>query len=73
VAEELSEEFFSMLEHCLVVEQSQQGQLHRIIRMWTNVPSHFTSFAKSGANPFSPVEIVAKLAAFASIPSLSTQ
>jgi 2-oxoglutarate/2-oxoacid ferredoxin oxidoreductase subunit alpha len=73
VAEEIYEEFFSMLEHCLVVEQSQQGQLHRIIRMWTNVPSHFTSFAKSGANPFSPVEIVAKLAAFASIPSLSTQ
>ncbi len=73
VAEEIYQEFFQSLEHCVVIEQSQQGQLHRIIRMWTNVPARFTSFAKSGANPFSPAEVVARLTAIASSLSLSTR
>ncbi|MDE3084388.1 MAG: 2-oxoacid:acceptor oxidoreductase subunit alpha, partial [Verrucomicrobiota bacterium] len=58
VAEEIYGEFFSSLRRCLVIEQSHQGQLHRIIRMWVNVPRDFISLAKSGANPISPKEIV---------------
>jgi hypothetical protein len=38
----------------LVIEQSHQGQLHRIIRMSVAVPDEFRSLAKSGSNPISP-------------------
>jgi 2-oxoglutarate ferredoxin oxidoreductase subunit alpha len=58
VAEEIYAEFFASLRYGLVVEQSHQGQLHRIIRMWVNVPREFKSIAKSGANLISPLEIV---------------
>jgi 2-oxoglutarate ferredoxin oxidoreductase subunit alpha len=58
VAEEVYSEFFASLRYGLVVEQSHQGQLHRIIRMWVNVPREFRSIAKSGANLISPLEIV---------------
>lgn len=61
IPERIYGEFFASLEACLVVEQSHQGQLHRIIRMWVDVPRRFLSFAKSGANPFSPAEVVGKL------------
>lgn len=72
VAEEIYQEFFASLESCVVVEQSHQGQLHKIIRMWVDVPKRFTSFAKSGANPFSPAEIVRKIAQLATPPSRLT-
>jgi 2-oxoglutarate ferredoxin oxidoreductase subunit alpha len=58
VAEEIYTEFLASLRYGLVVEQSHQGQLHRIIRMWVNVPREFRSIAKSGANLISPQEIV---------------
>jgi 2-oxoglutarate ferredoxin oxidoreductase subunit alpha len=45
----------------LVVEQSHQGQLHRLIRMWTDVPADFQAFARSGANPFWPSEVADRL------------
>jgi 2-oxoglutarate ferredoxin oxidoreductase subunit alpha len=61
VAEEVYQEFFASLRHCLVVEQSHQGQLHRIIRMWTDVPRNFTSMAKSGANPITPDEVLQRI------------
>lgn len=70
VAEEVYQEFFASLCSCLVVEQSHQGQLHRIIRMWADVPRDFQSLAKSGANPIVPEEIVRKIAAMAT-PSVS--
>jgi 2-oxoglutarate ferredoxin oxidoreductase subunit alpha len=65
IAEEIFHEFFATLERCVVVEQSHQGQLHRLIRMWASVPAEFESFAKSGANPFSPSEVLRKIAAMA--------
>ncbi len=63
VAEEIYAEFFASLRSCVVVEQSHQGQLHRLIRMWADVPRAFTSLAKSGANPIAPDEIVAAIRA----------
>jgi 2-oxoglutarate ferredoxin oxidoreductase subunit alpha len=71
VAEEIYQEFFASLARCLVVEQSHQGQLHRIIRMWTNVPREFLSLAKSGANPITPADIIRKISAMAQSPSPS--
>ena len=65
VAEEIYQDFFASLSHCLVVEQSHQGQLHKIIRMWVDTPKNFTAFAKSGANPITPEEVVAKIRALA--------
>jgi 2-oxoglutarate/2-oxoacid ferredoxin oxidoreductase subunit alpha len=65
VAEEVYRDFFASLSRCLVVEQSHQGQLHRIIRMWVNVPANFTSFALSGANPISPVAVLERISAMA--------
>jgi 2-oxoglutarate/2-oxoacid ferredoxin oxidoreductase subunit alpha len=61
VAEEIYQEFFTSLDRCLVVEQSHQGQLYRIIRMWVNVPDEFTCLAKSGSNPILPEEVLAKI------------
>ena len=61
VAEKIYREFFASLSHCLVVEQSHQGQLHRIIRMWVNVPANFEAMAKSGANPITPDEVVQRI------------
>ncbi len=61
VAEEVYSEFFRSVKGGLVVEQSHQGQLYRIIRMYVNVPDGVESFARSGSNPFSPAEIVERL------------
>jgi len=61
VAEEAFRDFFSGIRAGLVVEQSHQGQLYRILRMFLDVPPGVTSFARSGANPFQPAEIVARL------------
>jgi 2-oxoglutarate/2-oxoacid ferredoxin oxidoreductase subunit alpha len=63
VAEEVYNEFFRSVKRGLVVEQSHQGQLYRLIRMYVNVPDGLQSFAKSGSNPFSPGEIVERLRA----------
>jgi 2-oxoglutarate ferredoxin oxidoreductase subunit alpha len=69
VAEQIYQEFFASLSDCLVVEQSHQGQLHRIIRMWVNVPANFVAMAKSGANPISPEEVTEKIMRLASASS----
>ncbi|MGD1029822.1 MAG: 2-oxoacid:acceptor oxidoreductase subunit alpha [Opitutaceae bacterium] len=66
VAGEIYQEFFASLRSCLVVEQSHQGQLYRLIRMWVNVPDHFLSMARSGANPIAPRDIIEALRAKAS-------
>jgi len=44
-----------------VVEQSHQGQLFRILRMFLDLPAGMESMARSGANPYRPSEIVARL------------
>ncbi|MFO1449277.1 MAG: 2-oxoacid:acceptor oxidoreductase subunit alpha [Opitutaceae bacterium] len=66
VSDLIYQEFFASLRRCLVVEQSHQGQLHRIIRMWTDVPKGFASMAKSGANPITPDEVLQRVEALAS-------
>lgn len=57
IAEDVYRDFFASVERCLVVEQSHQGQLFRLIRMWTDVPREFLSLAKSGANPIAPATV----------------
>jgi len=61
IAEEIYAEFFASLDQCLVVEQSHQGQLHRLIRMWVDVPGKFVSLARSGANPIAPAAVLERL------------
>jgi len=61
VADEIYQDFFASLQKCLVVEQSHQGQLHRLIRMWTSVPAEFHSLARSGANPITPAQVLAEI------------
>jgi 2-oxoglutarate ferredoxin oxidoreductase subunit alpha len=57
VAEEMYREFFASVRAGLVVEQSHQGQLYRVLRMFLDLPPGVRSFAKSGANPFLPAEV----------------
>jgi len=57
VAIPVYEAFFKSLRRCIVIEQSHQGQLHKLLRMWAPCPAAFESMAKDGANPFSPEEI----------------
>jgi 2-oxoglutarate ferredoxin oxidoreductase subunit alpha len=73
IADQVYADFFASLTRCLVVEQSHQGQLHRLIRMWVDVPHEFLSLARSGANPISPALVTAKLAAFSNQPVSSTR
>jgi 2-oxoglutarate ferredoxin oxidoreductase subunit alpha len=61
ISEEVFAEFFASVKAGLVVEQSHQGQLYRIIRMFVDVPSGVVSFTRSGSNPISPHEIVDRL------------
>jgi 2-oxoglutarate/2-oxoacid ferredoxin oxidoreductase subunit alpha len=61
VAEEVYEAFFATASAGLVVEQSHQGQLYRLLRMFTQVPHGVRPLCRSGANPFTPGEIVRSL------------
>lgn len=72
VAEEVYRDFFRSLKRCIVVEQSHQGQLHRVIRMWVDVPPEFTALAKSGANPIAPEELLERLRAMSLNPSTAS-
>jgi 2-oxoglutarate/2-oxoacid ferredoxin oxidoreductase subunit alpha len=61
VAQQVFEEFFASVRAGLVIEQSHQGQLYRLLRMFVDVPRGVHSFARSGSNPFSPEEIAERL------------
>jgi 2-oxoglutarate ferredoxin oxidoreductase subunit alpha len=61
VAEAIYREFFASVRAGLVVEQSHQGQLYRILRMFVDVPPGVVSLARSGANPLRPEDVVARL------------
>jgi 2-oxoglutarate ferredoxin oxidoreductase subunit alpha len=61
VAEDVYGEFLHGARGGLVVEQSYQGQLHRILRMFLDVPAGVVSLARTAANPFRPTEIAARL------------
>ena len=56
------DDFFGSIRSGLVIEQSHQGQLYRLLRMYVNVPRGVSSLARSGANPFTPIEIAELLA-----------
>jgi len=58
INEDIYKSFFTSVEGGLVVEQSHQGQLYRLLRMYVDLPAGLRSFARSGANPFRPAEIV---------------
>jgi len=61
VAEDIYREFFATVQAGLVVEQSYQGQLYRLLRMFLNVPAGIQPMARSGANPFLPSEVLTRL------------
>ncbi len=61
VAQQVYEEFFASLRGGVVVEQSHQGQLFRLLRMYVDLPKGMQSFARSGSNPFTPAELVERI------------
>jgi 2-oxoglutarate ferredoxin oxidoreductase subunit alpha len=61
VAEQTYREFFRSVRRGLVVEQSYQGQLLQVLRMHDVVPSGVSAFARVGAVPITPDDIVARL------------
>lgn len=66
VAEEIYQEFFASVKTGLVVEQSCQGQLYRLIRMYVDMPAGMESLAKSGSNPILVTEVLERLRTMAS-------
>ncbi len=63
VLEETYRQFFAHVRAGLVLEQSFQGQLHRILRMFVDVPAGVQSFARPGASPITVTEVVDRLRA----------
>jgi 2-oxoglutarate ferredoxin oxidoreductase subunit alpha len=61
VAEEVYADFFRSVRAGLVVEQSHQGQLYRVLRMYVSVPGGVEPLARSGSNPILPTSIVERL------------
>ena len=61
VSEEIYRDFFASVQAGLVVEQSHQGQLYRVIRMFVDLPPGVTSMVKSGANPILVSEVLARV------------
>jgi 2-oxoglutarate/2-oxoacid ferredoxin oxidoreductase subunit alpha len=58
VSEHAFEAFFASVRCGLVVEQSHQGQLRRLLRMFVDVPRGVESLARSGASPIQPREVL---------------
>jgi 2-oxoglutarate ferredoxin oxidoreductase subunit alpha len=79
VARQIYEEFFASLRAGVVVEQSHQGQLYRLLRMFVDLPPGVSSLARSGSNPFTPLELANHLRDLAiglqrsRVPELETQ
>jgi 2-oxoglutarate ferredoxin oxidoreductase subunit alpha len=61
VSEEIYGDFFASVKAGLVVEQSHQGQLYRIIRMFVDVPRGLEQLARSGSNPITPNDILSRV------------
>jgi len=61
IAEGVYRRFLESVKAGLLVEQSQQGQLYRILRSQIDLPKGLRSFCRTGANPFRPTEVVAVL------------
>jgi 2-oxoglutarate ferredoxin oxidoreductase subunit alpha len=58
IAEGIYEEFFSGVRQVLFVEQSFQGQLHRLARMFVNIPGEVRALARSGSNPIAAQDVL---------------
>lgn len=69
IAEEVFSHYFQSVKYGLVVELSHQGQLYRMLRMFIDLPRGVKPLARSGANPFQPSEIVARLVELKGMPS----
>jgi 2-oxoglutarate ferredoxin oxidoreductase subunit alpha len=65
VSERAYEGFFARVRAGLVVEQSHQGQLHRLLRMFVDVPRGVESLCRSGSSPIQPGEVLERLRAMA--------
>jgi len=63
VAEQVFQDFFASVKRGLFVEQSYQGQLYRLVRMYVDVPPLVKPFARSGSNPIQPTEVLERLRA----------
>ncbi len=61
ISEEIYGEFFASIKMGLVIEQSHQAQLYRLIRMYVDVPRGLEYLAKSGSNPILASEVLEKL------------
>jgi 2-oxoglutarate ferredoxin oxidoreductase subunit alpha len=61
VAQHVYEDFFASVRMGFVVEQSHQGQLYRVLRMFIDMPRGVEPFARSGSNPFTPKEIAERI------------
>ena len=61
VAEQVFQDFFASVTRGLFVEQSFQGQLYRLVRMYVDVPPLVKPLAKSGSNPILPTDVLEQL------------
>ena len=61
VPDALFTKFFRSVQAGFVVEQSHQGQLYRLLRMFVDVPSGVRPLCRSAALPFGAAEILARL------------
>lgn len=61
VVEPVYQDFFASVRRGLFVEQSFQGQLYRLVRMYVDCPASVTALAKSGSNPIQPAEVLERL------------
>jgi 2-oxoglutarate/2-oxoacid ferredoxin oxidoreductase subunit alpha len=61
VSEQIYGDFFASIRAGLVIEQSHQGQLYRLLRMFVDVPRGLDSLARSGSNPITAREILDRL------------
>ena len=58
IAEQVYQDFFASVDRGLFIEQSYQGQLYRLVRMFVDVPALIKPLAKSGSNPIQPMEVL---------------
>jgi 2-oxoglutarate ferredoxin oxidoreductase subunit alpha len=61
VAEPVYQDFFASVSRGLFIEQSYQGQLYRLVRMYVDVPPLVKPLARSGSNPIQPAEVLERL------------
>jgi len=61
VSEEIYRDFFREVKAGLIIEQSYQGQLYRVLRMYVDLPRGVQSLARSGSNPILVEEVVSRL------------